>query len=482
MPETPLSHTPGAGRPARERSCQPPGKSAGKHASARQAAECEERKHGRPDELLLGYERPSRARLLGFQGPATDQPETRETIPLLAPLESHLLTVAPTRSGKGVSALVPTLLDNVPRTSLVFDPKGELAHVTARHRRTLGPVAVVDPFGVVTERPDRLNPFDLARLFPGRIEEIAILLAEIFLLDHQSFSDDPFWDNRSKALLSGLIAAILTDSDEDVRHPGELRQRLSAADVDYGLAVWLDANKEGNPLARKELAQYLQLPSERTRPSVLGTTQQHVRLLGDPAVVRSMARTSFDFEGVFRGEPMTVYLVLPASKLQSHAIVPRLWLAMLLYALLERRAKPDVPTLVLLDEAAQLGRMNLLLTAITLLAGYGVRVWTFWQSLAQIKTIYGPAYSTILDNAGVVQTFGAGHHYAAAELAQVFGGTPEELLRLGEDEQLVAMAGRPARRARKLNYLRDPPYQGRYDPNPLHEPAPTPRLNEEPAR
>ena len=476
MPDAPPPPTPDAPPPEGGRTRKSPRKGSPRRASPGKAeAECAQTSEaaGR-GELLLGYERSPRVRPLGFHTPIADGERTERATPLVAPPEGHLLTVAPTRSGKGVAALIPTLLDDTPRTTIAFDPKGELASITARHRRTLGPVALVDPFHLTTERPDRLNPFDLARLFPGRVEEVAILLAELLLLDHQNphTSSDPFWDNRSRALLAGLIAAILTGPDEGARHPGELRRRLSADDVDYALAVWLDTNKGGNALAYKELAQYLQLPAERTRPSVLGTAQQHVRLLGDPAVGASMESTSFDLGAVFRGEPITVYLVLPASKLRSHALVARLWLAALLYAILERRAKPEVPTLLLLDEAAQLGRMELLLTAITLMAGYGVRAWTFWQSLAQIRTTYGAAYSTVLDNASVVQTFGAGHHHAAAELARVLGGTAEELLGLGADEQLVAMAGQPARRARKLNYLRDPRYRGRYDPNPLHEPEP----------
>src|SRR3989475_881694 len=74
--------------------------------------------------------------------------------------EGHVLTVAPTRSGKGVSAVIPNLLD-YPGSVLVTDPKGENYAVTARWRRGLGaPVYAFDPFGVA-EGGASYNPLDL---------------------------------------------------------------------------------------------------------------------------------------------------------------------------------------------------------------------------------------------------------------------------------------------------------------------------------
>ena len=49
------------------------------------------------------------------------------------PDDRHMLTIAGSRGGKGVSALVPNLL-LYPGSALVIDPKGELAQITAARR------------------------------------------------------------------------------------------------------------------------------------------------------------------------------------------------------------------------------------------------------------------------------------------------------------------------------------------------------------
>ena len=65
----------------------------------------------------------------------------------------HVLTVAPTRAGKGVGAVVPNLLDH-PGPVFVTDPKGENLALTALYRaRALGhDVVALDPFGLAPRR------------------------------------------------------------------------------------------------------------------------------------------------------------------------------------------------------------------------------------------------------------------------------------------------------------------------------------------
>ena len=84
----------------------------------------------------------------------------------------------------------------------------------------------------------------------------------------------------------------------------------------------------------------------------------------------------------------------------------RLLLATLLTTLVRRKTMPEVRTLLLLDECARLGALPHLKTALTLLRGYGVMVWSLWQDLSQMKTLYPTDWETILNNSSVVQVFG----------------------------------------------------------------------------
>lgn len=73
--------------------------------------------------------------------------------------QAHLLTIAPTRSGKGVGAIIPNLL-TADRSVLCIDPKGENARITARTRARFGPVYVLDPFSVSGQPSATFNPLD----------------------------------------------------------------------------------------------------------------------------------------------------------------------------------------------------------------------------------------------------------------------------------------------------------------------------------
>lgn len=416
-----------------------------------------------PNTLLLGWRKPQRSCPFGF-APALPGPEADERPePIHADDEGHLLTIGPTGSGKGVAAIITALLAFRGLT-LVIDPKGEACHVTARQRALLGPVLRLDPYGKTTNRPDALNPFDLVRHTSMGIPEAALLLTD--LLAPPTFTKDPFWDNRATSLIAGLVAYILACEPPERCHPGTLRDLLTGNDPVYQIAVLLDTKKkEMGTFAYQELAQFLNLAERETRPSVLATATQHLTLFGDDSVAEAVCTTTVDLDAVRRGTPMTIYLVLPVDKLRSHGRLLRLWVATLLRVLMARTRRPETPTLFLLDEAAQIGRLGDLVTAMTLLRGYGVRVWSFWQDLQQLKRLYPNEWQTLLTNARTLQIFGA-HWLFRKELAGLLGVHPDALT-VPKGEQLLVAPDGAITRAQKANYLTDEPFQGRFDENPL---------------
>jgi type IV secretion system protein VirD4 len=109
---------------------------------------------------------------------------------------------------------------------------------------------------------------------------------------------------------------------------------------------------------------------------------------------------------------------------------------------------------MLCDEIGNLGRIDALLTAATLMRSWGLTLWTFWQNAAQLQ-IYGPQANTLVDNAGVIQAFGARNLRMATDLANLVGGiAPHDLLGLPKDEQVLLIEGIP-RRCRQARYYSD---------------------------
>lgn len=382
--------------------------------------------------------------------------------------DGHLLTIAPTGAGKGVGAIIPALL-TYPGSIIVTDIKGENYQVTARHRREMGQqVVVLDPFNLVTakDKSDKLNPFDLFGVPGSDPESDAEMLAAQLAVGHE-FSTDRYWEDTGRGLVSGLIADVATNSPPEKRNLVTLRELLYNDDLDYTLAVALDTRKKTmSPLARDEFVAYLAAPSDKTRPCIRTTAITFVKCLGSSAVSRCLERSTFALNDLLHNKPMTIYLVLPPEKLHSHRGLLRLWVVTLLTTVMRRTRLPKLRTLFLLDEAAQLGSLDLLPQTVSLLRGYGLQLWTFWQDLSQMMKLYPNNWESLVNNAAVLQAFGVPGHASRHSWRLILGDQDAQLAsELHPNEMLVAVAGQSLARHTRANYLTDKAFADRFDSN-----------------
>lgn len=415
--------------------------------------------------LFLGWEGTEHVPMLGFRPTGHRKPAPT---PLTYDGDGHLMTVAPTGAGKGVGLIVPALL-SYPGSIIVTDIKGENYQVTARYRRSLGQqVVVLDPFNLVTpkDKGDKLNPFDLFKVPGSDPESDAEMIAAQLAVGHE-FTSDRYWEDTGRGLVAGLVADVATSSPPEKRNLCTLRELLYNDDLDYTLAVALDTRKaKMSPLARDEFVAYLAAPADKTRPCIRTTATTFVKCLGSTSVARSLERSTFDLCDLLNSKPMTIYLVLPPEKLLSHRGLLRLWVVTLMTVVMRRMRLPKERTLFLLDEAAQLGSLDLLPQAVSLLRGYGLQVWTFWQDLSQLIKLYPNNWEAIVNNAAVLQAFGVPGHAARIGWRAVLGDADAQLAgELHSDEMLVAVTGQPTTRHTRANYLRDKAFTGRFDPN-----------------
>lgn len=418
------------------------------------------------EDVILG----EMTRRAGFGfGPGGD-PEVPELLTYDG--DAHLCTVAPTRSGKGVGVIIPNLLTyNGP--VIVIDPKGENYQVTARRRREMGhKVIKLDPFNIVDEESDCLNPLDLFKLAGTDVECESQAIAELLARGLRG-SKEPFWDINGSAFASGLIALAGSAGDDARCNLADVIDRLTADDIVYSLAVVLDTiGKQICPLAYREISTVLQMP-DVTRGGVIATTQTYFKPLLAQRVMRTLRSSSFDLQDIVDGKPMTIYLVLPPNRMKSHLGLIKLWVGTLLIALFSRKYQAEMRTLFLLDEVAQLGSFPLLESMLTLSAGYGVRVHSFWQDLSQIRSCYPDSWKTILNNCAVVQTFGIYNRDMANQWGDFLDHTPQQLRTMDLNEQLLSIHGKGEVRCRRLNYLTDARFARMFDGNRLHQRPPS---------
>lgn len=425
-------------------------------------------KHLAQGHLMLGWEEASEARQIGFSSGDKAPPKPKLQPLWLEESEAHGLTIAPTGAGKGRSSLIPMLLTHR-GSCVVVDPKGEAAAVTAQRRRDMGQrVVMLDPFHLASEKTDSLNPMDAIKFTGDGVEEFSLTVPSLLHPDAGGSLKEPFWDIQGDNLLSGVACYLLASGPEEDRHFMAMRRLLMSDDVVYNLAVLLDTVGKSMPaMAKQQIGSFLQT-TDVTRSGILSTAQQHLRILADPAVEASLGTTSFSLSDFKSGEPMTIYLILPSTKLPSHGLLLRNWLSTLFAVAMSRKELPHTQTLFAVDEVAALGAMSQLRVAMTLMRGYGVRCWLYIQDLSQLKHLYPLDWETLTNNAGVVQTFGLTNHLMARQVADIFDVKPSDLLAMKADEQMLLFGGGRVKRARKLDYLNDATFRGLYTPNPRY--------------
>ena len=260
---------------------------------------------------------------------------------------------------------------------------------------------------------DWLNPND------EDISENALMLADS-IIAVQRGKHDPYWDEEAKALLMGIALYVAIDERERQNCTlGRVRDIISMGETE--LAEILDQMLESeNPIVRSTVDR-LQSKDPKLRSSVIASLQAHTHFLDSPRIRESLKTSDFKFEDL-KTSSMTVYLVLPADRLQPFGR----WLRLLVQQALtvnarNIEAKPDKPILFLLDEMASLGHLTMVEQAFSLMAGFGMQLWGIVQDLSQLDRIYDKGWETFIGNSGVLQYFGSRDHKTAEYFSKLCG-------------------------------------------------------------
>ncbi|MFI0846555.1 conjugal transfer protein TraG [Mesorhizobium sp. IMUNJ 23232] len=412
----------------------------------------------------------------------------------------HVLCFAPTRSGKGVGLVVPSLL-TWPGSTIVHDIKGENFELTAGWRSRFGRVLLFDPTNAASAA---YNPLLEVRRGEWEVRDVQNV-ADVLVDPEGSLERRNHWEKTSHALLVGAILHVLyADKDKtlagvanflsDPRRPIEKTLRAMMLTRHLG-----DAGP--HPVVASAARELLN-KSENERSGVLSTAMSFLGLYRDPVVAKVTSRCDWRIADIVEGErPTTLYLVVPPSDISRTKPLIRLVLNQI-----GRRLTEDLHAkerrqqlLLMLDEFPALGRLDFFESALAFMAGYGIRSFLIAQSLNQIEKAYGPNNS-ILDNCHVRVSFAtndertakrvsdslgtatemrAMKNYAGHRLSPWLGHlmvsrqetaralmTPGEVMQLPPTDAIVMVSGIFPIRAKKARYFADPRLAERVLPPP----------------
>jgi type IV secretion system protein VirD4 len=333
--------------------------------------------------------------------------------------EGHLLTLAPTGSGKGIAAALPNLLD-YPGSVLCTDIKGEAHAVSARFRReTLGQtVAALDPFSIAGGTA-AYNPLDLVDPASGQAYDSARLIASMLVVPEPG-QREPFWDEEACSLIAGIILYVAFSAPPAERHLGAVRHLLTLGASDLSFLLDRMARTDACHGLIRRAAHRVRQKDERLLSGVLASTNRHTEFLDSPHLLATLKTSTFRLQDLKQWR-LSVYLILPPHHLRTHGRWLRLLTAAALRVLTATPGQPAYRVLLLLDEFAALGRMQSVEEAITYARGYGVSIWMLAQDLAQLRDLYPRSWETLLANVKVLQAFGTADEFTADHLSRLTG-------------------------------------------------------------
>ena len=446
--------------------------------------------------------------------------------------DGHILTVAPTRAGKGVGLVIPNLL-HYPGSVLVVDPKGENYAVTHKYRQeVLGQqIVCLDPFHVVLDKDevcDSINPFDgifdykkPPSTYLSKNQEIideANLIADALIMRGPE-EKDPHWNDKCRTLLKGLILAVMCGYGPNKRrHLSEVRALLTLdrkGFVDLLVNMEFDKSSLSGLLSRASLE--IQSMGVEELKNVRSFALKHTEFLDAKPIENCLGNAnqlyyqgSYNLRDLKTEGQVSIYMILPPHYLTRYVRLFRLWITMAMASMTRTYKKPadGCPVLFMLDEMAQLGTMDMMRQAVSLLAGYGMSLWMIWQDLSQLKALYEVDWPSFIANAKIQQFFGINDHETAKYISEMLGpGTiqissssesssrskentalfkatnttnktetlsekersllsADEVRRLNREAMIMFVQGIPPILARRISYYKDPMFENNYQINP----------------
>ena len=416
--------------------------------------------------------------------------------------QQFVILAAPTRSGKGVGVVIPNLLE-YGESIVVLDIKQENFDLTSGWRASQGhEVFLFNPFAE-DKRTHRWNPLSYVSDDPNfRVSELMSIAAMLY---PDGSDDQKFWISqaRNAFMAFGLYLFENWDDERAMGFPAGSGTptlgaifRLSTGDG-TDLKKYLQSLSTQPFLSGNAKAAFANMLSQadETFASIMGTFKEPLNAWINPVLDKATSANDFLLTDL-RKKKMTVYIGIQPNKLAESRLIINLFFSQIINLNTKELPKgnPELKyqVLLLMDEFTSIGKVDIIASAVSYMAGYNVRLLPIIQSMAQLDATYGRDVSrTIITNHALQILYAPREQQDANDYSEMLGYTtvrkknvtharekthnfteerralmlPQELKAMGMDHEVFLYEGIPHPvKCDKIKYYKDKYFTSRLLP------------------
>jgi type IV secretion system protein VirD4 len=350
--------------------------------------------------------------------------------------QQFVILAAPTRSGKGVGVVIPNLLD-YQESMVVLDIKQENFDLTSGWRKSQGhAIYLFNPFAE-DRRTHRWNPLSYVSNDPAfRISDIQAIAAMLY---PDGDAGQKFWVSQARNAFMAL-ALYLYERFDDQRGQGIENAslsfptlgaiyRLSSGDGKSELKPFLRALSQEPFLSAHAKTAFAGMLSQadETFASILGTFKEPLNPFINPILDAATSANDFLLTDV-RKKKMTIYIGIQPNKLAESRLIINLFFSQLINQntkeLPQNNKALKHQCLLLMDEFTSIGKVDIIASAVSYMAGYNIRLLPIIQSMAQLDATYGRDISrTIITNHALQIVYAPREQQDANDYSEMLGYT-----------------------------------------------------------
>jgi len=367
----------------------------------------------------------------------------------------HVLCFAPTRSGKGVGLILPTLLA-WPHSSVVLDIKSENYTLTTGYLSGLGHKTLRFDPSDAEGASAAFNPLEEIRLDSAMsipdVQQIASMV-----MDPNGKGLEDYWNKAAFGFFGGAVlhcliktlyeqkrpaslydvAVMLEDPARPVKEVFDEMLKMDHAALMAEMFPKLIEDNPANPFGQAahvyiaSAARGMLSKAENEMSGVVNTATSNLALYKDPVVAMNISRCDFRLNDLMNHDvPVNLYLVISPADIDRLRPLLRIFVAQMLGRITEKMEFEDGTSkagykhrlLLMLDEFTSLGKLSIVERAIAYMAGYGCKGYFIVQDTKQLNQTYG-ADNAIMANCHIRIAYAPNLPETAEYLSKMAGTT-----------------------------------------------------------